>query len=81
MRKLKLNLEQLTVDSFSTERRLVGEGTVRAHSYYVTVDPYVNACSEPASQYCMETDFHWNTCGNSCVNMCFPTGNDPSCAC
>jgi hypothetical protein len=32
MRKLKLNLEQLSVESFATERRLAGEGTVHAHA-------------------------------------------------
>jgi hypothetical protein len=81
MRKLRLDPEALRVESFAPSGETTAEeGTVRAHSY-VTVDPYVNACSEPASQYCMETDFHWYTCGNSCVNMCFPTGNDPSCAC
>jgi hypothetical protein len=82
MRKLKLELDTLEVETFDTrETEAHGAGTVRAHSWYVTVDTYVNACSEPASQYCMETDYHWDTCGNSCINMCFPTGNDPSCAC
>ena len=81
MRKLRLEIETLRVESFAPRDEQAGpQGTVRAHSY-VTDNPYVSACSAPASQYCMETDFHWYTCGNSCVNMCFPTGNDPSCAC
>ena len=79
MKKLRLQVETLRVESFSPREEADGaKGTVRANSF-VTVDPYVNPCSEPASQYCMETDFHWNTCGNSCVNMCFPTGTQPGC--
>lgn len=81
MRKLHLDPETLRVESFTPrDEPQAAKGTVQAHSY-VTDNPYVSACSEPASQYCMETDYHWYTCGNSCVNMCFPTGNDPSCAC
>jgi hypothetical protein len=82
MRKLKLDPEALRVESFAPREDEAGaKGSVHANSY-VTDNPYVSACSEPASQYCMETDFHWNTCGNSCINMCFPTGPDePSCRC
>jgi len=80
MKKIRLDPEALRVESFAPRSEHGGaKGTVRAHSYYVTFDPYVQACSEPASQNCMETDFHLNTCGNSCVNMCFATGNDPGC--
>ncbi|HVG46425.1 MAG TPA: hypothetical protein VM890_16895 [Longimicrobium sp.] len=80
MVKLKLDVDALRVESFAAGEEQGGaKGTVRANSWYVTVNPYVNACSEPASQNCQETDFHWNTCGNSCVNMCFATGNDPAC--
>jgi hypothetical protein len=79
MKKLKLDPETLRVDSFRADTAGVLErGTVAARSF---VTDGVKVCSEPASQYCVETDYHWNTCGNSCVNMCFPTGNDPSCAC
>jgi hypothetical protein len=46
---------------------------------YVTLNDPWGACSDPASQYCQETDYHWWTCGESCVNMCLPTGNDPRC--
>jgi hypothetical protein len=80
MRKIRLDPETLRVETFAPrEDETEAIGTVHANSY-VTI-PDVSACSEPASQYCVETDFHWNTCGNSCVNMCFPTGEDPSCAC
>ena len=81
MRKLRLDVEALEVESFAPRDDAGGaKGTVQAQSY-VTDNPYVGACSEPASQYCQETDFHWYTCGNSCVNMCFHTGNEPSCPC
>jgi hypothetical protein len=79
MRKLKLDPETLHVESFAPrDGQAAARGTVQAQSY-VTFFGDMSACSEPASQYCQETDFHWNTCGNSCVNMCFPTGNDPAC--
>jgi hypothetical protein len=79
MIKLKLDVDALRVESFAADEEHGGvKGTVRANSWYVTVDPYVNACSGEASQNCMETDFHWNTCGNSCINMCFATG-EPGC--
>ena len=53
-------------------------GTVRAYSY-VTVDPNVNACSEPASQNCQPTDVHLYSCGVSCIDMCLQTGTQPTC--
>ena len=78
MRKLKLDAESLRVESFTANGVTDDRGTVNANSF-VTFEPG-NACSEPASQYCMETDYHWNTCGNSCIEMCFAS-NDPSCRC
>jgi hypothetical protein len=79
MRKLKLDAESLRVESFAAQGEAGTRGTVAANSFF-TFEPG-NACSEPASQNCMETDQHLYTCGNSCINMCFPTGNDPTCAC
>lgn len=79
MRKLKLNAESLRVESFAADGEADARGTVAANSFF-TVDPVNAACSEPASQYCMETDYHWNTCGSSCIEMCFAS-NDPSCRC
>lgn len=79
MRKLTLDTDSLCVESFEpTGGASAGTGTVRAHSY-VTFFGDMSACSEPASSQCQETDFHWNTCGNSCINDCRPTGNDPAC--
>jgi hypothetical protein len=74
MPKLTLDLENLAVESFAADDEAAPvRGTVEAHSY-VTFGAPNGACSEPASQYCMETDFHWETCGNSCINNCFATG-------
>ena len=78
MRKLKLDPDTLRVSSFTAQAQdAPARGTVRGQSY-VTFDPW-QACSEPASQYCQSTDVHLYTCGNSCVNMCFQTGLDPTC--
>lgn len=80
MRKLTLDPEMLHVESFTPDGDAADRrATVKAHSF-VTFVPG-QACSEPASQQCVETDFHWYTCGNSCINKCRPTGDDPSCAC
>jgi hypothetical protein len=66
MRKLKLDPDTLRVESFAArEGADDAKGTVRAHS-----DP---------SAYCMETDWHWNTCGNTCENHCFGTLVEQGC--
>jgi hypothetical protein len=77
MRKLKLDPEALRVESFAVRGEAITlGGTVRAHGY--TDDPNLG-CSDPASERCQETDWYWFSCGDSCVNMCLPTGNDPRC--
>jgi hypothetical protein len=69
----------LRVESFTPDPDAVpARGTVKGHSY-VTFGAPNAACSEPASQQCQETDFHWYTCGNSCINLCRLTGDDPTC--
>jgi hypothetical protein len=78
MQKLKLDPEALRVESFAAEDAAALRGTVDAHSY-VTFGMPNGACGEPASQYCQQTDFHWHTCGNSCVNMCLNTGPEATC--
>jgi hypothetical protein len=79
MRKLKLDPEMLAVESFAADEGAPAlRGTVEAQSY-VTFGMPNGACSEPASQQCQETDFHWYTCGNSCINMCFHTGVEACC--
>ena len=78
MRKLTLDPEMLQVESFAADDETAAErGTVRAHSF-VTVDNRPCGSDDPSAQ-CMDTDFHVYTCGNSCVNMCFLTGTDPTC--
>ena len=73
MKKLTLDPEMLHVESFAAdERGYALSGTVQAHSFVSDLVP--SGCCEPASQHCQETDYHWETCGNSCVNMCFNTG-------
>ena len=81
MRKLKLDPDALRVESFAAdEDERAARGTVQARSWYVTVDPYQNACgSDNGSMNCQETDFDWYTCGNSCINFCRLTGNDATC--
>ncbi|HST61057.1 MAG TPA: hypothetical protein VLK84_20300 [Longimicrobium sp.] len=78
MKKLKLDPEMLAVESFAPDESADDAiGTVRAHSY-VTVD--YRPCGGEQSAQCVETDFHWRTCGNSCVYMCFHTGFEAGCA-
>jgi len=77
MRKLKLDLATLRVESFAADHAGPGRsGTVQAQSFVPTGDPFATSCQD-FTPNCQETDFHWNTCGNSCVNMCFNTG--PGC--
>jgi hypothetical protein len=68
MRKLKLDPEALRVETFATRPSAAARpGTVRAHA---TLD-----------FDCEPTGIHYDSCDVSCWWMCFPTGNDPSCAC
>lgn len=78
MKKLRLDPDSLRVESFAAERGTRSRGTVAANSF-VTFNGQV--CSGEATPNCVSTDVHLYTCGNSCINMCFPTGDDPSCAC
>lgn len=77
MTKLKLDPETLAVESFAAQEPADdATGTVRGHSF-VTVD--YRLCGGDQSAECIETDFHWYTCGNSCINMCFHTGVQAGC--
>ena len=79
MPKLKLNPEMLRVETFAPNGAAVSpHGTVKAHSY-VTFGAPNAACSEPASEQCLETDHHLYTCGVSCANACLATGGQPGC--
>ncbi|HEU0301301.1 MAG TPA: hypothetical protein VFR37_17685 [Longimicrobium sp.] len=78
MRKLRLDPEMLHVESFAPRDEGGGAGgTVHANSFVSDMVP--SGCCEPASQHCQETDYHWNTCGNSCIDMCFNTGVAQTC--
>lgn len=79
MRKLTLDPERLQVESFTPREDDVPlRGTVQANSHVSDMVPS-GCCPEDKSMYCQPTDFAVYTCGNSCVNMCFLTGTDPTC--
>jgi len=80
MPKLKLDPDTLRVESFAARGELSPvRGTVRAQSFIPTGDPFAATCNGGASMYCQDTDYHVNTCGESCVNMCFHTGLQQTC--
>jgi|GEM_PF-2172662 len=62
MKKLKLEIEALEVQSFDTGDRDARSGTVRAHQQS-------KRCGY-SEEECNTTDEHWKTCGVSCVLMC-----------
>jgi hypothetical protein len=74
MKKIRLDLELLDVESFETAKSASEAGTVHAHSF--VSDMVQTGCCEPASAYCQPTDYHWDSCGVSCRDACFPTGPD-----
>jgi hypothetical protein len=79
MKKLKLDPEALRVDSFSAaDAEKAQRGTVAGRSF---VTNGVTVCSGGATPNCQNTDVHLASCGNSCVNMCFPSEFEQSCFC
>ncbi|HEX6042767.1 hypothetical protein [Longimicrobium sp.] len=69
-RKLRLDLDQLTVDSFAVAEDARGAGTVHAH---LPVPP-----DEPASDGYGECNTYYDSCNGSCascVNSCWNTCN------
>ena len=70
MRKLRLNLEELEVESFDTDEARAARGTVLAneqYSYYCATDP---DCRTPGYASCAAT---------RCDNRC--SGDDPTIGC
>jgi hypothetical protein len=67
MRKLRIDLRDLRVESFVAGKDTPARGTVRAHQ-----------SGYPCPQ---ETDFDFHTCGDSCINMCINTLQYLSCHC
>ena len=63
MKKLKLEIEALEVQSFDAGTRGARPGTVRAHGQS-------ERCGYSEAE-CNTNDVHWKTCGNSCINACF----------
>jgi len=72
MKKLSLDLDQLTVESFDTSTAKRPAGTVRAHAYTDTSCRELICGCGPTNFTC-ETDCDEYTCGDSCVNACPPT--------
>ncbi|HEX2205452.1 MAG TPA: hypothetical protein VHG91_19230 [Longimicrobium sp.] len=66
MRKLKLDVEDLEVSSFSTEKKKPAEGTVHAHSGFSAC--YGDSCGNCTSYYC-GTDGP-DSCSFSCIWTC-----------
>lgn len=60
-RKLRLELDQLQVETFQPEQRTVGRGTVRGH------DPYDTSTGDFAGCPCQTRE---NTCAGSCAPSC-----------
>jgi hypothetical protein len=86
MRKVKLQLESLAVESFDTRPPEPPEGTVAAHQVWLTDGTCLNTCGscfltcgtcyDTCAQTCPNTC--WASCGgtcveNTCANTCFRT--------
>jgi hypothetical protein len=67
MKKLKLNLDQLAVDTFTTDHHQGGRGTVAGHA--------TNLC---ITYRCQNTNLC--TGGDSCDGTCYATCGDVNCA-
>ena len=79
MRKMKLNPEDLAVDSFATATRSDGRGTVRGLAYGEMVDEAIAITDpQPVSNATCQTLCNQNTCAGSCGITC-STCNDPTC--
>jgi hypothetical protein len=80
MRKLKLDLEHLTVESFTTATDGVRWGTVRAASGEdgEVLEPAVGEEVAFLSLWTCKTRCNQNTCDGTCGVTC-ATCNDPTC--
>lgn len=72
MKKLRLDVASLSVQSLSTDAPAAGaaRGTVRARGQTEVCASYEMDCTAYRE---------WYTCGNSCVNMCIHTMEVPGC--
>ena len=82
MRKIRLQLESLEVDSFDTTARQRAGGTVHVHeqhtweTVYASCDTCFPTCPFSCDGSC---DSCVNTCGESCYGTCFEDTCDESC--
>lgn len=92
MKKLSLNLDQLSVESFDTSARAKPQGTVRGFDITDTTCYELECgcisggtCNTDCGGYTCDGTCGEYTCGNSCVNACPPTNhgehtcNAPTC--
>jgi hypothetical protein len=81
-RKLSLDLDQLSVESFETSRETHSAGTVRAFGFTdTTCNQIICDCPGGGTNVTCATDCDQDTCGDSCVNICVPTAHgEHSCA-
>ena len=68
MRKVKLQLESLAVESFDTSPPEPAEGTVAAHQVWLTDATCLNSCGGSCFLTCGTC---YNTCFQSCPNTCW----------
>ena len=72
MRKLRLSLEELDVESFDTDDARAARGTVQANEEYTwSCDTELDPCRTPGYASCDYTRCFWctskpETCGPSC---------------
>jgi hypothetical protein len=74
MKKLTLDLDQLTVDSFDTSETGAEKGTVFGEQCTC----YTN-CTCPGCPTCDHTQCQQNTCDFSCNGSCWTCQYDPTC--
>ncbi len=76
MKKLRLSIGELRVDSFETMRREERPGTVRG---FDSTTGFQVICGCTDNGEACDTDDCSNGCSNGCTNTC-PNTNDPTCA-
>ena len=69
MKKLKLNADELRVESFDTRAMEAGAGTVRGLSYPNHCDPLADSL-DPWADTCQNATCAGDTCWQSCNGTC-----------
>ncbi|HEY0020068.1 MAG TPA: pinensin family lanthipeptide [Longimicrobium sp.] len=74
MKKLALNLDQLTVDSFETSARAAEKGTVVGEQQCTCPTACETACTCPGCPTCVQTDCGQASCNGTCAgyDTCHP---------